>query len=323
MILAGDIGGTKTLLALFDRDQREPVALESYPSAEQTGLQAMLGAFLAEHPAEIEAAGFGVAGPVRDREHAEATNLAWPVDGPSVARTLGLQAVGLVNDLEANAWGLAALTSDDFAVLNEGDPDARGNAAVISPGTGLGEAGLYWDGERHHPFATEGGHVDFAPCTELQVELWRFLAAQLEHVSYERVCSGMGIVNIERFLRTRSGVPRPTLLEAEMVERDAGAAISRAALEGREDVCSQALDLFVSIFGSAAGNLALRMMALGGVYLGGGIAPRILPRLQDGRFMEAFVEKGRFHELLEQVPVRVILNDRTALLGAARVAVAA
>jgi glucokinase len=323
MILAGDIGGTKTLLALFDRDRRDPVVLESFPSAEQTGLEAMLGRFLAEHPAELEAAGFGVAGPVRDGEHVEATNLAWPVDGPTVARALGLEAVGLVNDLEANAWGLAALTPDDFAVLNEGDPEAAGNAAVISPGTGLGEAGLYWDGRRHHPFATEGGHVDFAPCTELQVELWRFLAAQLDHVSYERVCSGMGIVNIERFLRTRSGAPRPTLLETEMVERDAGAAMTRAALDGRDGVCSHALDLFVSIFGSAAGNLALRMMALGGVYLGGGIAPRILPRLQDGRFMEAFVAKGRFHELLEQVPVRVILNDRTALLGAARVAVAA
>jgi glucokinase len=322
MILAGDIGGTKTLLALFNGDGRDPVALQSYPSAEQPGLEAMLDAFLAEHPAEIDAAGFGVAGPVRNGTHVDTTNLAWPVDGPSVARALGLRHVGLLNDLEANACGIAALTTDDFAVLNEGDPQARGNAAVISAGTGLGEAGLYWDGERHRPFATEGGHADFAPCNELQVELWRFLAAELTHVSYERVCSGMGIANIERFLRTRSGRPRPPLLEAQMVELDAAAAISRSGLEGRDAVCSQAIDLFVSIYGSSAGNLALKLMAVGGIYLGGGIAPKVLSRLTDGRFMEAFADKGRFRELLERVPVRVILNDRTALLGAARAATA-
>jgi glucokinase len=320
MILAGDIGGTKTLLALFNGDQQSPVALESYASAEQPGLEAMVSAFLAQHPAEVEAAGFGVAGPVREGMHVDTTNLAWPVDGPSVARVLGLPTVGLLNDLEANAWGIAALSPDDFAVLNEGDPQAHGNAAVISAGTGLGEAGLYWDGERHHPFATEGGHADFAPRSDLEVELWRFLAAELHHVSYERVCSGMGIANIERFLRIRTAVPRPAWLEVEMVERDAAAAISRVALEERDEVCSQTLDLFVAIYGAVAGNLALKLMAVGGVYLGGGIAPKVLPRLTDGRFMEAFVDKGRFRELLERVSVRVILNERTALLGAARAA---
>ena len=320
MILAGDIGGTKTNLALFDDDAREPMQLETFASREHTGLEPMLEAFLAKHPAEIEAAGFGVAGPVRDGRHVDTTNLAWPVDGLSLARLLGLETVGLLNDLEANAWGIAALEPEDFAVLNDGDPQARGNAAVISAGTGLGEAVLYWDGERHHPSATEGGHVDFAPRTELEVELWRFLAAELDHVSYERVCSGMGIVNIERFLRVRTALPRPGWLEAEMVERDAAAAISRVALEERDEVCSQTLDLFVSIYGAAAGNLALKMMAVDGIYLGGGIAPKILPRLTDGRFMEAFADKGRFRELLERVPVRVILNDRTALLGAARAA---
>jgi glucokinase len=282
----------------------------------------MLEAFLAEHTAEIEGACFGVAGPVRDGECAETTNLAWPVSGPSVARLLGLPRVGLLNDLEANAWGIAALQPDDFGVLNRGDPAARGNAAVISAGTGLGEAGLCWDGQAHRPFATEGGHVDFAPRSELEVELWRFLLPEHGHVSYERVCSGMGLVNIERFLRAHTGVARPAWLEEEMAAGDTAAAVSRAGLERRDALCSQALDLFVEIYGAAAGNLALKLMAVGGIYLGGGIAPKILARLRDGRFMDAFADKGRFRELLERVPVRVILNDRTALLGAARCAAA-
>jgi glucokinase len=189
---------------------------------------------------------------------------------------------------------------------------------VISAGTGLGEAGLFFDGVRHRPFATEGGHADFAPRSEVEVELWRFLAVEYGHVSYERVCSGTGLVNIERFLRRQSGKRRPDWLEREMVDGDAAAAISRAALDGADDVCDEALDRLVSIYGAAAGNLALKLMATGGVYLGGGIAPKILPRLEAGGFMDAFAAKGRFDDLLVRIPVKVILNDRTALLGAAR-----
>ena len=302
MILAGDIGGTNTRLALFDGDPREPAALTTYPSSVHAGLEEMVEAFLAEHSAQVERACFGVAGSVRDGHCVDTTNLAWPVEGSSLARALGLPAVSLLNDLEANARGIAALGPEDFAVLNDGDPNARGNAAVISAGTGLGEAGLYWDGERHRAFTCEGGHTDFGPRSEVEVDLWRFLAAEHGHVSYERVCSGMGLVNIYRFL---GGGP----VEA--------AEISRSALAGTDERAVRALDLMVSIYGAEAGNLALKVMATGGVYLGGGIAPKILAKLADGTFMRAFTTKGRFRPLLERVPVRVILNDRTALLGAA------
>jgi glucokinase len=316
MILAGDVGGTKTHLALFAADAREPFCLETYASGEHDGLEEMLRKFLAKHPADVDGACFGIAGPVRNGR-VEKVNLAWAVDAGSVAATLDLERVGLCNDLEANAWGIVALEPDDFAVLNEGDPKASGNAAVISAGTGLGEAGLYWDGERYHVFASEGGHADFAPRTELQVELWRFLARSLRHVSYERVCSGMGIVNVYTFLRAESGEGEPSWLAEEMAAGDAAAAISRAAVEGRDPVCAKALELVVEIYGAEAGNLALKLMATGGVYLGGGIAPRNLAKFQDGAFMREFVGKGRFTDVLERIPVRVILNDKTALLGAA------
>lgn len=317
MILAGDIGGTNTRLALFEGDSREPVALEQYPSRDHEGLEPMVELFLREHPATVAGASFGVAGPVRDDGTVETTNLAWPVSGPSVARQLGLPRVEVLNDLVANAYGIAALGPEDLHVLNEGDPQATGNAAVISAGTGLGEAGLFWDGERHHPFASEGGHGDFAPRDDDQVDLWRWIYAKHGHSSYERVCSGMGLVNVYEFLRERSAEPEPNGLLQEMVEHDAAAVISRVALEGEDPVCVRALDMMVSIYGAQAGNLALTIMATRGVYLGGGIAPKILPKLGDGTFMRAFADKGRFVELLERIPVYVITNDRTALLGAA------
>src|SRR5262245_44173774 len=212
MILAGDIGGTKTHLALFDGEAHGPLELERFASREHESLEPMVKAFLTQHPAEIDSATFGIAGPVSG-DFADTTNLAWPVDGHRLARLIGLEHVGLLNDLEANAWGIAALRDDDLAVLSAGDPAARGNAAVISAGPGLGEAGLFSDGRGHRPFATEGGHTDFAPRSELEVQLWRFLANEYGHVSYERVCSGMGLVNIERFLRSRAQEPRPVWLE--------------------------------------------------------------------------------------------------------------
>ncbi len=302
MILCGDIGGTNTRLALVGDDPRAPVALEVYSSGDHSSLEEMVAAFLAAHPAEPAAACFGVAGPVRDGR-VRVTNLAWPVDAAPVAALLGLERVLLLNDLEANAWGIAALGPDDLHLLNEGRPDARGNAAVCSAGTGLGEAGLYWDGERHHAFACEGGHTDFAPMSDAQEALRRFLAAEHGHVSYERVCSGMGLVNIYRHLAGGC-----ELTGVEITER---------AMAGSDEVAVVTLELMVQIYGAEAGNLVLKLMATGGVYLGGGIPPRIVPKLEEGSFMQAFTAKGRFVDLLAGVPVSVILNDRTALMGAA------
>ena len=315
-VLAGDIGGTGTRLALFEPGSREPISLTKYVSEEHDGLPQMTDAFLAAHPATIEAAAFGVAGPVVDGK-TEAINLAWPVEDAQMATVLGLEdrRVTLLNDLEANAWGIAWLQDDDLQSLNDGDADAVGNRAVISAGTGLGQAGLYWDGAEHHVFATEGGHADFAPADPLQSELLEFLRAELGHVSWERVCSGMGLVNIERFLRARAGDPEP-----DWIARggDAAAAIADAAIHQTDEVSADALNLMIDVFGRQAGNAALTVMAVGGIFVGGGIAPKILPRLHDGGFMAAFVDKGRFEGLMRRIPVKVILNDLTALLGAAR-----
>jgi glucokinase len=275
----------------------------------------MTQAFLAANPTSIAAAAFGVAGPVVDGR-TETVNLAWPVDESEMATSLALNddRVTLLNDLEANAWGVAWLTSDDLVSINDGDPDAVGNQAVISAGTGLGMAGLYWDGHEHHVFATEGGHADFAPADALQGELLVFLRDEIGHVSWERVCSGMGLVNIERFLRRRAGEAEPD----RPADEDAAAAISDAALQHTDEVADAALELMIDLYGRQAGNLALTLMAVGGVFVGGGIAPKILPRLTDGRFLGAFVGKGRFDHLLRRIPVRVILNELTALLGAGR-----
>jgi glucokinase len=324
-ILAGDVGATHTRLALFAADPRVPVAFETYPSHDHAGLEEMVQTFLAAHPAELDRACFGVAGPIRDG-HVKMINLAWPVDAASLANVLGLKAVSLINDLAANAYGIGELAPDDFETLNQGAAVPDGTMAVISAGTGLGEAGLLTDGApdlgRVRVIPSEGGHTDFGPRSELEVELYQYLAVEDEHVSYERVCSGMGLLNIYRFLRRRSRIPEPGWLTAEIAARDAAAVISRTALGQRDPVCVQALDLMVSIYGAEAGNLALKYFASGGVYVGGGIAPRIMPKLRDGSFIRSFVAKGRYADLLEQIPVRVILNDRTALLGAAHYATA-
>jgi glucokinase len=302
VILAGDIGGTNSRLALVDGDPAALTAFELYPSAAHSSLEEIVRDFLAKHPATPAAAAFAIAGPVRDGR-VRVTNLAWSVDAASLAETIGLDRLLLLNDLEANAWGIATLSADDFHVLNPGRPDAAGNAAVCSLGTGLGEAGLYWDGERHHPFACEGGHTDFAPLTGQQEGLREFVTAQHGHVSYERVCSGPGLENVYRYLSGGSSLTAPE--------------ITQHALSGTDTTAAAALDLMVEIYGAEAGNLALKLMATGGVYLSGGIPPMILHKLEDVAFMRAFTAKGRFADLLEGIPVRVIMNDRTALIGAA------
>lgn len=320
MILAGDIGGTNTRLALFNGDPHAPERLRVYRSAEYTGLDQILELFLADCGLSLEAASFGVAAPIR-AERANGVNLPWGVDGRELASLLGLRNVGLINDLEANAHGIAALRDDDIVVLNEGAADAAGNAALISAGTGLGQAGLYWDGERYRPFATEGGHADFAPRDELQAALLLHLRKKYGHVSFERVCSGTGLVDVHAFLCDFTGEPPEEWLADELDGPGAAAAICRAALAHRSATCVRAIRLFVSAYGAQAANLALAVGATGGVYLGGGIAPKILRFLQHGGFMTAFLDKGRFAALLARIPVRVILNEQAALLGAARHAV--
>jgi len=319
VILAGDVGATHTRLGWFDvRDGAlAPGITRIYDSRQQGSLDGIVSVFLAETPGTVRQACLGIAGPVRDGR-VEATNLPWIVDARLIAERLGLARVLLVNDLEANAWGLAALPDEDFAVLQQGRPTPTGTAAVISAGTGLGQAGLVWDGHRHRPLASEAGHADWAPQDELQLALWRFLAAEVGHVSVERVLSGPGLHNIYRFLRDGQGLAEPSWLSEALRREEPSPLISRLGLEGRAEICVRALELFVAIYGAEAGNLALRMMATAGVYLGGGIAPRILPVLRAPAFLTAFTGKGRLQPLLEDVPVRVVMNDRAALLGAAR-----
>ncbi len=319
MILAGDIGGTNTRLALFDA---APGGLRirhqaTFPSRERSSLEATLSELLARHPVAVTRASFGIAGPVRGGR-CEATNLPWLVDAANVARHLGLERVGLFNDLVANAHGIPRLRGRDIVTLARGTRGAHGNQALISAGTGLGQAGLIWDGAAHRPFASEGGHVDFAPRTPLEEELLDALRARHGRVSYERVVSGPGLVNIYRFLRDSGRGDEPPWLTARLGTEDPGAVISELALAGGSPVCAQALDLFVTVYGAQAGNLALTMMATGGIYLGGGIAPKILAKLQEPGFLNAFTAKGRLRPLLLDIPVRVIMNPTTALLGAAR-----
>jgi glucokinase len=319
MILAGDIGGTHTRLALFDADPHEPLALTVYPSREHAGLEEIVAVFLAEHPADLEGACFDVAGPVRNGR-AKTTNLPWIVDARQVADRVGLRSVEVVNDLAATAYGVGELMSSDLETLNPGDPSIGGNVAVIAAGTGLGEAGLIWDGRRYHALASEGSHSDFGPRSDLEVDLYSCLAREDSHVSYERVCSGIGLVVVYRFLRERSRTQEPAWLASAIQDGDAATVISSAGLTGRDAVCEHALDLMVSIYGAEAGNLALKLLATGGIYIGGGIAPHILPKLRQHSFLDSLAAKGRFQAMLERIPVHVILNERAGLLGAARIA---
>ena len=322
MILAGDIGGTSARLAYFElkNGSLAVVAERTYRSREHTSLGSAIEKFISEQNIKVQVACLGIAGPIRERK-VVTPNLPWQIDAALLERELGIAHVSLLNDLEANAYGLSELKDADYVVLASGDPSAAGNQAVISAGTGLGEAGLYWDGMSHHPFPCEGGHADFAPTNDLQIELLQYLMKKFGgHVSIERVLSGPGLYNIYQFLRDTGKAAEERWLMEEMKTQDPSALISQHGLSGKSQLCAIALDVFVDIYGAETGNFALKAMALGGVYVGGGIAPKILPKLQHPRFMQAFKNKGRLDTLLEQMPVRVILNDKTALLGAAHVA---
>nr|MBI3613188.1 glucokinase [Nitrospirota bacterium] len=349
MILAGDIGGTKTILALFDwkRERVEPVRERTFASADFKSLEEVIDEFLKppeppapvlaedeptpeaaeaappaqEGPPVIEAACFGVAGPIIENR-CKTTNLPWVVDGTALAKHLKAGQVRLLNDLEATAYGLLVLRPDEFTVLNAGaarptQPTAA--MALIAAGTGLGEAILYGDGTRYHPMPSEGGHASFAPTSDLEIDLLRHLRSSYLHVSYERVLSGAGLHAIYEFLRDTKR-NEPTWLAERIKVSDAAAVIAEVGLAGQSELCQQALDLFASIYGAEAGNLALKALALNGLYVGGGIAPKLIPKLKDGTFMRAFVAKGRYKNLLNAIPVRVIMNPKTALLGAASVA---
>ncbi len=322
MILAGDIGGTHARLAFFDvlNGHFSLVSASVFPSREYAGLDEIVAKFVHDLKRRPEAACFGVAGPVRNGR-VEASNLPWVIESKRLADELKIKKAVLINDLEANAWGIPALDPKDVVSLNQVKSAPVGNQAVIAAGTGLGEAGMYWDGSQHHVFASEGGHGDFAPRNEIEVELLGYLRSRFGHVSYERIVSGPGLVNVFHFLRDTGRGAEPKWLTDEMSHSDPAAAISRAALESKCPLCEHAVDLFISIYGAEAGNLALKIMATGGVYLGGGIAPKMLSKLVGPLFMQAFVGKGRMQSLLEAIPVKVITNDQIALLGAARFAV--
>ena len=322
MILAGDIGGTNSRLAFFDLiDGNLKLVTESvFPSKEARGLEEIVVKFVNAAAYKADTACFGIAGPVRNGR-VQTSNLPWVVEASSLSRELGMEDVWVINDLEANAWGIAALGDNDVVTLNRVKGTPVGNQAVIAAGTGLGEAGMFWDGAQYRIFATEGGHADFAPRDELEIDLLRYLHTHFGgHVSYERIVSGPGLVNVNQFFKDTGRGEEPAWLRDEMAHGVPAAVISSAAMSGRVAMAEQALDLWVSIYGAEAGNLALKIMSTGGVYLGGGIAPKILQKLAGPLFMQAFLAKGRMQPLMESMPVRVITNDKTGLLGASRYA---
>lgn len=320
MLLAGDIGGTKTNLAIFAPEEhlQAPVTEATFPSARYESLEELVGDFLSHAGVTVTHASFGVAGPVT-HGRATITNLPWMIEEQTLKQEFSLEAVRLVNDLESIAYAVPHLQPEDIHTLNAGELIEGGNIAIIAPGTGLGEAFLTWNGTRYEPHASEGGHADFAPNNATELELLRYLLGHFRHVSYERVCSGLGIPNIYDFFKTSVHAEEPSgFAEQLAAAADPTPLIVNAALAGdAAPLCTATLDTFVSILGAEAGNLALKVMATGGVYLGGGIPPRILPALSDEHFRAAFLHKGRFADLMARLPVHVILNPKAALLGAA------
>ena len=323
MILAGDIGGTKVHLALysFDDGKLHSVREQKFPAGDYPSLEAIVQAFLGtgtEPRNEIAAACFGCPGPVR-AGRLKLTNLPWVLDVHDLSKALGIEHIFLINDLEANGYGIPELRAESIYTLAQADTSAVGHRGLMSAGTGLGEALLIWDGKQHHiPVPSEGGHGDFAPRTDREVELLQYLRHTLNgRVSYERVVSGLGLQNVYGFFRDQVRIDEPQWLKDRLATEDCNAVIGGCAENGSSEICVETMNLFCAVFGAEAGNIALKVLATGGMYLGGGIAPKILPLLRNGLFMEAFVDKGRLRPLLEAIPVRVILDDTCALLGAA------
>ena len=320
-VLAGDIGGTNSRLALCQvtNGRVTPIAEQTFPSAAYPSLAEVVRTFLAAQGTDVRSACFGLPGPVRGRR-AQLTNLPWLVDADSVERELGLDAVWLLNDLESYAYGLGTLEPGALRTIKPGTPLPRSNAALIAAGTGLGEAGLAWDGRAQRPFATEGGHSDFAPSTPLEDELLVHLRGQHGHVSWERVVSGPGLVAIHGFLRAHAGAAEPSWMEVPKSEQPA--LVAKHGREGSDEHCVAALDLFLGLYGAEAGNLALKHLATGGLYVGGGIAPKLADMIGASPFVDRFLAKGRMAALLEDVPVYLVLDDHTGIWGAASYAAA-
>jgi glucokinase len=320
MILAGEIGATRARLAAFDIDGNwvHMVVEKTYMSQQHDGLSGILADFIKSEGIPVHSACLGVAGPVR-AGRSKISNLPWVIDSRDVAKQLRLDSVGLLNDLEAYAYGIDGLDSKDFITLSEGAEEAEGNRAVISAKTGLGMAGLYWDGYRHHPFACEGGHTDFAPRNELQMELLAYLQKKHGRISCERILSGPGIKNIYDFLRDEHKAEEPEWLRTELAAApDPPALISKTAMEGKAAICDQALSIFVSVFGAQTGNCALNFMSTGGIFIAGTIAGKIAPKMKDPLFMESFLDKGRMEAILKDMPVKIVANDDCGMIGAAR-----
>jgi glucokinase len=324
MILAGDVGGTKVHLALynFTRGRLSPVREHKFPAHDYATLDDVVKAFLGQNTGEKEeivAACFGCPGPVKDGR-LKLTNLPWTLDARDLQKSLGIEHIFLINDLEANGYGIPELATESVFTLLEGDPMSVGHRGLVSAGTGLGEALLVWDAktQRHTPLPSEGGHCDFAPRNEREIALLQYLRQTLKgRVSFERVVSGLGIKNVYEFLRDDQKMEEPEWLRERMATEDPNAVIGECAENGSAEICFETLQMFVSAFGAEAGNVALKVLAMGGMYLGGGIAPKILKTMQNGEFAKAFLDKGRLSPLLQTMPVRVILDDTCALLGAA------
>ena len=320
MILAGEIGATRTRLAAFDTEgnKLQLVVEKTYMSQDHGGLAEIITGFIKTEGIPVHSACFGVAGPVT-AGRSKISNLPWTIDRRELASQLKLDSVGLINDLEAYAYGIDALESKDFITLSEGADDAEGNRAVISARTGLGVAGMYWDGFRHHPFACEGGHADFAPRNKLDMELLTYLQGKHGRVSCERILSGPGIKNIYDFLRDTKKSDEPKELREQMSQApDPPALISKLAAEGKTPICDQTMSLFVTIYGAETGNCALHFMSTGGIFIGGSIAAKNINKMKDPAFMKSFLDKGRMTPLLKQMPVKIVLNDDSGIIGAAR-----
>jgi glucokinase len=314
IVLAADLGGTKTNMALFQHQETGPRLLrqDHFPSGDFSSMADIVRKFMGGDPMPARIC-IGVAGPVMDGK-TKLTNLTWNVDQAALGKSLGVSSVALINDLEATAYGLAALDEKDLLTF-PGKSPGPGNVALIAPGTGLGEAGLYWDGAHYHPFATEGGHAGFGPREDIDVELFAYLHRQFEHISWERVVSGQGIMNIFHFLVDVKGADCPETLK-EAAKEDGAAAISQAAIQGSDPTAKQALDMFIRYLAIESANLVLKMKSTGGLYIGGGIPVAVLPLLQSGEWLNIFHKGGRMRPLLESITVNIILQSKTALFGA-------
>jgi len=325
MILAGDVGGTKVHLALytFEGGRLKPVRDQKFPAPDFATLDAVVEKFLTGDPngtaerSQIVAACFGCPGPVRDGR-LKLTNLPWTLDQRDLSRSLGIQHIFLINDLEANGYGIPELAPESIVTLHDGDVNAVGHRGLIAAGTGLGEALLIWDGKTHRPIPSEGGHCDFAARTDREIALLQYLRRTLNgRVSWERVVSGIGIKNIYSYLRDVEKIEEPQWLSDRMKNEDPNAVIGQCAEDGSSQLCAETMQTFAAAYGAETGNIALKVLAAGGMYLGGGIAPKSLKTLRAGGFVQAFLDKGRLSPVLEAIAVRVILDDTCALLGAA------